>query len=71
MKKMNKESFAYFLKLVADENLKYPKYRIGQTMFNVLHDIMPELAESISGTENDPFYDNKLIGNFFSTICEE
>jgi hypothetical protein len=70
MNKMDNESFAQFLKLVADEYKKYPNLRFGQTLYNVLHDIRPELAESIIGTENDPFYTDSQISGFISVVLE-
>ncbi len=32
------------------------KERYGQAMFNHLHEVQPELAEKVRGTEMDPFY---------------
>jgi hypothetical protein len=33
-----------------------PELRRGQALFNVLHDIRPDLAEMVRGTDIDPFY---------------
>jgi len=34
---------------------QYPEYHYGQAFFNVLHELRPDLAEKIRGTEIDPF----------------
>ena len=32
------------------------RWRVGQTLFNLLSDVRPEIAEKLRRTENDPFY---------------
>ena len=39
--------------------------RRGQFAFNLMEDLQPEFAESIRGTELDPFYDDGKLDNFF------
>ena len=34
----------------------HPQWRLGQTLFNVLSDVRPDLAQQVRGTEHDPFY---------------
>lgn len=34
----------------------HPEWRYGQTLFNVLHSLYPELSEQIRGADIDPFY---------------
>ena len=38
--------------------------RLGQAMFNALHDLCPELANSIRGTDADCFHNDKLVAPF-------
>ena len=39
-----------------------PDWRYGQTMFNVLHEIRPDLSEQVRATNLDPFYKNTYNG---------
>lgn len=50
---------------------KYPSLRYGQTAFNTLVDFEPNIAESIRGTDIDPFYcspDDPKIKLFFEEV---
>lgn len=42
--------------------------RTGQVMYNTLYNIQPLVAESIGGTENDPFFRDDRIGAFIKAI---
>jgi hypothetical protein len=44
--------------------------RAGQTMFNVLCQMKPEIANKIRATENDPFYENNRIPAFLAVVDE-
>ena len=44
--------------------------RIGQVYFNVLHDMRPDIAEEIRGTQYDPFYDDTRLIKFFSKVID-
>jgi len=44
--------------------------RKGQAMMIVLNGINKELYDKITGTENDPFYDNKKIPNFEKAVLQ-
>jgi hypothetical protein len=37
---------------------EHPKFRTGQCCFNVLHNMYPDLANQLRGTEADPYYYN-------------
>lgn len=39
--------------------------RRGQAAFNLMEDLQPEFAESIRGTEIDPYYDDGKLDSFF------
>lgn len=47
-----------------------PRWRFGQTAFNVLYDMYPDLADEIRGSNIDPFYscDGKKIETFFERV---
>lgn len=38
----------------------FPKWRIGQTFFNILSDLHPEISERIRGTSDDMFHKNNI-----------
>lgn len=38
--------------------------RNGQACFNALHSVKPDDANSVRGTEIDPFYDDALLADF-------
>lgn len=42
--------------------------RRGQVHFVVLHIGHPSIANAIRGTEVDPFYDDKRIGDFLDSV---
>jgi hypothetical protein len=48
--------------------MENPCLRLGQAHFLALHNIMPELALKIKGTDNDPFYDDSKIQAFFEFL---
>lgn len=40
----------------------HPHQRAGQAAFNALHDIEPEIANQVRGTDCDPFYrDSRMV----------
>ena len=49
-------------------------WRKGQTLFNALYEIYPELADEMRGTQFDPFYDDSRFHIALSWIagrCDE
>ena len=59
-----------YLKMVDDTMAEHTELRYGQTLFNVLCDIAPELAKEIRATKVDPFYANEddAINDFFAYL---
>jgi hypothetical protein len=45
--------------------------RKGQTFFNVLHELDRDLADRLSGTTTDPFYDDGKLPEFVLRVAEE
>lgn len=45
--------------------------RMGQAYFNTLVVLRPDIAERIRGTENDAFYDDKLLTNMLTVVYRE
>jgi len=52
----------------------YPHLRIGQCLFNILHEQNPELANFVRGTINDPFYasvyTDTRVRKFYDTVVD-
>ena len=51
--------YAFF---VGTELARNSELRLGQTYFNVLHTIAPDLANEIRGTDLDPFHKERDDG---------
>ena len=62
--------FHEYLSEVMLEMDNNPQMREGQVYFNVLYKMKPELANKITGTELDPFYQDEKLGEFLSFICK-
>ena len=43
---------------------QYPGQRYGQKVFNSMWEIAPDVAESLAGTEYDPFYHDERVDMF-------
>lgn len=64
-------TFEDYLKSCANSKQNNPEWRMGQTYFNVLDAIRPDLAEGLRSTINlDPFYRDENIGEFLAYVCE-
>jgi len=63
MRKLTKAEIDKVLTLSNQMNVKFPMWRYGQSFFNALYELYPEVADSIRGTENDCFYSkhNRII----------
>lgn len=48
----------------AYKNPEYAGWRLGQTYFNILHRLRPDLADEIRGTSLDPYHFDSRIGLF-------
>lgn len=50
---------------------KYEGWRLGQSYFNVLYTYYPDKADSIRGTEYDPYHkSNNQLQPFFDKLSE-
>jgi hypothetical protein len=69
---MNEKEFNEFKKEIiklTEETIKlHPYLRKGQTLFNIIYERCPEIANQIRSTENDPFYLDSRIDNFFNEL---
>ena len=63
----------YFLRVVKEMSQHRGVMRFGQMLFNVLHEMRPELANAVRGSELDPFYtqDEEVLSNFLVYVVEE
>lgn len=62
---MTFDEYAHAIDRVRAEN---PRWRAGQTAFNVLLDIRPDLAEEIRATELDPFHNDNVLTQFYHWV---
>lgn len=70
--KINNEQLFNVL-LIFSRRLGDPKYaqqRRGQLLFNIVHDIHPEIANKYRGTIIDPFHNNANIPKFLEQIAK-
>lgn len=44
--------------------------RIGQAAYNVLYEENQPLASQISGTDIDPFYNDRVLSEFYSYVIK-
>lgn len=63
-------TFTSFLHTVAATLAVNSNWRYGQTCFNVLYEYAPDLANSIRGTELDPFHDDRRVPEFLTKVVE-
>lgn len=61
-------TFAQWLEHASRTKAAIPNLRWGQTLFNTLVDVRPDIAERIRGTSLDPFYDDWLVGAFLLEV---
>jgi hypothetical protein len=59
-----------FCKAAEREFLAHPTLRRGQAYYNILHEMYPEIARCIVGTERDPFYDDAILDDFCTFVYE-
>ena len=64
------KGFDYFSfeKSVMQARKENPRWRAGQTLFNVFHITYPYLSHLIRATNIDPFYQDKKIHEFISYL---
>lgn len=65
MKTFNEISLDFFKRIVADSEL-----RLGQQVFNYFHDVEPDIANQITGTDKDCFYLSSKIGDFIEEFAK-
>ena len=58
------------LKALYHKAHEYKEYglRKGQSFFNALYDVDPDLADKIRDTEIDPFYTDDKLNEFLETV---
>lgn len=47
-----------------------PRWRYGQTLFNVLYRVRPDLSERVRGTDLDPFHSDQRVRAFLAWVAE-
>jgi len=51
------------------ERAKYSYLRAGQSIFNCTYSIIPDIADKISITDNDCFFDDSKIEDFLKEVA--
>ena len=54
--------------IVAAELFRENDFRMGQTYFNVLLEMRPDIANHIRGTDKDAFYDNDKLPTMLAEV---
>jgi len=65
---MNNEEYLDFIN--GFSGIRPEGIRLGQYAYNLLFEGYPEIANKITGTECDPFYNDKMLQKFLSKILE-
>lgn len=68
---MTTEEYANVVATTRDYYRTYASWRFGQSAFNALYDLHPEIANEVRGTENDPFYNDKVMPDFWAWLGEK
>ena len=61
-------TFEEYLRAVGREQTLHPEWRWGQTLFNVLCEYRPEIAEKLRGGPIDPFHRNEVSDDFLNEV---
>jgi hypothetical protein len=61
-------TYGQYLERVMVVMASNPSWRQGQTMFNVLWEVNPALAERVRGSLVDPFYSEAIIPEFLAHV---
>lgn len=68
--KLTNKELDEVLNLAAKMIVKYPQFRIGQSFFNSLYELHPQIADEVRATEYDPFYNDDKIHKCIAFISE-
>lgn len=67
--KINQLTFEEYLRKVCSEKSKHPEWRLGQTYYNVLHEVRPDIAIDVNGVIwKDPYYNDQYIPRFLEYV---
>lgn len=61
---VSEDDVNYAYRLAQEYANTYKDWRWGQCIFNAYHTVFPKLANQVRGTEDDCFYNDKLVPNF-------
>lgn len=65
-------TFEEYLVMVANAKRAHPEWRLGQTYFNVLYEVRPDLSDgkqAIRASAIDPFYQDHLVAVFLVDVA--
>ena len=61
-------NYLEYLLYTSDLQVENNHWRKGQTLFNALYRVRPELADRYRGSDIDPFYRDDRIGEFLRAV---
>lgn len=64
-------TFQQFLDAASTRYNHETSWRMGQTYFNVLHEVRPDLAEKVRGAFLDPFHNDVMVPSFLNFLAAE
>ena len=63
------DTFESFVREASDYVSDKPKdWRVGQTVFNLLSVVRPDIAEMVRGSDYDPFYNDAKLALFYDFV---
>ena len=71
MQKLNYFEVDDVLRLTNDLMRKYPDYRYGQAFYNALHELFPNVALYVNGTEYDTFNNDMKVVSCIEYISSD
>lgn len=57
--------------IVAEKMRDTPRIRLGQSLFNATHELRPDLANKVRGSDLDPFYNDGRAGAFLAWLAKK
>jgi len=67
---LSKEEIQFLFKAVGIAQKEYPKWRYGQTVFNVGFELHSKMFNALRGSSVDPFHNDNLVDDCIKVITE-
>ena len=70
MEKLTEDQLIELNTKIEEAHKKHKDWRMGQTCFNVLYELYPNIANKLRGSSANPFYNNHKIGAFWQYLMQ-